>query len=324
MSIVASYGSRHHERGGFVARAPSRVRVAVAAWTAVALAGCQDPADQSLRLGDRLFAVGETDAAIAEYKLAQRQRGDADEVVLRLGHAYATRGDVDEALEYYGPLAEKDDRYRHQIATDLVSMALDARARGASENMSRSVQPLLDWGLGYVPVDLLLSLARHHTRDGDHGRALSLYLAVLSEDETPDPGLLYETGRAYEELGGCDRALPFFETYMEEANRRASDYDAVRFHYGNCLFVSADEDRASGRPASALTKLNEMVELGVPRTLMSNAHFLRGDMYLSIGDSESALAAYQRVLDLNPSRTGAMVREAEQRIRQIRFGFDND
>jgi tetratricopeptide (TPR) repeat protein len=324
MSMVASTRIKRRERRGFDGDAPVRGRLAAAAWMAVALAGCQDPADQSIRLGDRLLAVGETDAAIAEYKLAQRQRGDADELVLRLGHAYAARGDVDEALEYYRPLAEDNDRYRHQIASDLVALALDARARGASENMSRSVQPLLDWGFGYVPVDLLLSLARHHTRDGDHGRALSLYLAVLSEDEAPGPALLYETGRAYEELGGCDRALPFFETYMEEANRRASDYDAARFHYGNCLFVSADEDRASGRPASALTKLNEMVELGVPRTLMSKAHFLRGDMYLSIGDSESALEAYQRVLELNPSRTGAMVREAERRIRQIRFGFDND
>lgn len=300
------------------------VRSAVVVCSLAVLGGCQDPADQSIRLGDRLLAVGETDAAIAEYKLAQRQRGDAAEIVLRLGHAYAARGDVDEALEYYQPLAEEAERYRHQIAADLVALAMDARERGASANMSRSVQPLLDWGLGYVPADLLLSLARHYARDGDHPRALSLYLAVLAEDDAPGLAVLYETGRAYAELGGCDRALPYFEEYIETATRRADEYAAARFHYGNCLFVSADEDRAAGRPASAIEKLNEMVELGVPRTLLADAHFLRGEMYLSIGNSQSALQAYQRVLDLNPSRTGAMVREAEQRIRQIRFGFEDD
>ncbi|MFV1985919.1 MAG: tetratricopeptide repeat protein [Gemmatimonadota bacterium] len=324
MNIVASQGRTVGVRRGFLGTVPMPVRLCAALGFVVALAGCQDPADQSIRLGDRLLAVGDTDAAIAEYKLAQRQRGDAPEIVLRLGHAYASRGDVDEAQEYYRLLIEDDDRYRYQVAADLISLALDSRARGASENMTRSVEPLLEWGIGYVPVDLLLSLARHYARDGDHSRALSLYLAVLSEDEAADPVVLYETGRAYAEVGGCDQALPYFKTYIEQANRRTDEYDAARFHYGNCLFVSADEDRASGRPAAAIEKLNEMVELGVPRTLMSNAHFLRGDMYLSIGDSQAALGAYQRVLDLNPSRTGAMVREAEQRIRQIRFGFDND
>lgn len=299
------------------------VRAVAVLAAAVGLSACADPADRSVLLGDRLLAVGEVDAAIAEYKLAQRQRGDSDELTLRLGHAYAVRGDVDGALEHYEALSD-DDRYRHQIAADLVGLAAGARERGASENMARSVEPLLEWGLGYVPPDLLLSLARHHARDGEHARALSLYLAVLSEEGEPPPALLYETGRAYASLGGCDRALPYFERYVDRANRRAVEYDAARFHYGNCLFVSADEDRAAGRPASAIEKLETMVDLGVPRTLLADAHFLRGEMYLSIGRSQSALEAYQRVLDLNPSRTGAMVREAEQRIRQIRFGFESE
>ena len=300
------------------------VVIALAICAAVGLAACQDPADQSIRLGDRLLAVGEMEAAIAEYKLALRQRGDAAEILLRLGHAYAARGDVDEALGYYAPLAEREPRHRYQIAADLVALAQAARERGASENMSRSVQPLLAWGLGYVPADLLLSLARHYARDGDDTRSLGLYLAVLAEQDRPDAAVLYETGRAYAALGGCARALPYFERYVGQANRRADEYTAARFHYGNCLFVSADDDRASGRPAAALEKLAEMVSLGVPRTLLPNAHFLRGEMFLSLGDTESALGAYRRVLDLNPSRTGALVREAEQRIRQIRFGFNDE
>lgn len=297
--------------------------LAVVLWCLAASAGCGGAANDSVRLGDRLLAVGDTDAAIAEYKLAQRQTGDSDEILLRLGHAHALRGDVDEALAYYESLAEGDESYRHQIAADLVALAHDARQRGASENMARSIEPLLGWGMGYVPADLLLSLARRHARDGDHPTALSLYLAVLAEDRQPAPPVLYETGRAYAELGGCDRALPYFEEYIERASRRADEYAAARFHYGNCLFVSADEDRASGRPAAAIEKLEAMVELGVPRTLLPNAHFLRGEMYLSVGRDQDALRAYQRVLDLNPSRTGAMVREAEQRIRQIRFGFES-
>jgi tetratricopeptide (TPR) repeat protein len=245
-------------------------------------------------------------------------------VLLRLGHAHALRGDVDEALEYLQPLAERDPQYRHQVAADLVTLAVAARERGAEENMSRSVEPLLEWGIGYVSADLLLSLARHYAGDGDYARSLGLYLSVLADSERPDPAVVYETGRAYEELGGCERALPYFKRYVDEVGRQAPDRDAARWHLGNCLFQTADEDRAAGRPRAALDKLQEMISLGVPRTILPNAHFLRGEMLLSIGDTESALGAYRRVLDLNPSRTGAIVRAAEERIRQIRFGFPND
>lgn len=297
-------------------------RAAALALALLAVTGCRNEAERSMRTGDRLMAVGETDRALAEYKLAERQRGGDVDIRLRIGHAFASRGDVDEALEYYRPLAEENPELRHQIAADLVALSMTARERGAAENMARSLQPLLDWGLGYVPSDLLLSLARHYGRDGDYPRSLGLYLAVLGDVESHEPAVLYEVGRAYEELGGCERALPYFGRYVEEARRGDPERDAARWHYGNCLFVSADEDRAAGRPSAALGKLDEMVSLGVPRTLIDDAHFLRGEMLLSLGNTESALGAYQRVLDLNPSRTGAIVRRAEERIRQIRFGFD--
>lgn len=283
---------------------------------------CQDPADAAIEAGDRYLAVGEVDAAIAEYKLGQRREGDRTDLLLRLGHAYAVQGDVDEALAYYEPLAEQRPEARHQIASDLVMLARTSRERGASENMARSLEPLLGWGLGFVPPDLQLALADHYGRDGNYPRSLSLYLATLAEETEPSPTLLYRTGRAYEELGGCDRALPYFERYVESASRRDPDRDAARWHYGNCLFQSADEERAAGRPRPALEKLDRMVELGVPRTLLDEAHFFRGEMLLSTGNPDAALAAYNEVLELNPSRTGSLVRRSEERIRQIRFGTE--
>jgi len=288
---------------------------------ALTVAACEDPADRSITLGDRLLAVGDTDEAIAEYKLAQRVRGDTDELLLRLGHAYSVRGDVDETLEYYEPLAERAPEVRYQVASDLVALAYEARDRGALENMSRSLRLPLEWGLGYVPRDLERSLAEHYVRDGDYTRALSLYLALLADSGEPAASDLYQTGRAYKELGGCDRALPYLEQYVELVARRDPTRDAARYHYGDCLFLSADEDRAAGRPSAALGKLTKMVQLGVPRSHLVQAHFFRGEMLLSGGNTDAALRAYMRVLELSPNRTGAHAVRAEERIRQIRFGF---
>lgn len=289
---------------------------------AVAVAACGDPAEPSLARGDRYLAVGDADKAIAEYLLARRVRGDTDEILLRLGEAYAARGDVDEAITVYETLTARDPGLRHQGAATLAGLAWSARARGASENMSRALQPLLGWGMGYIPADLQRSLAAHYADAGDHARSLSLRLGLLAASGDADPGVLYEIGLAYEELGACTRALPYFRGFLEAAEPRHASRAAVGFRLGECLLASADEDRAEGRPATALEKLDEMVELGEPRNRMTEAHFLRGELRLALGDADAALASYALVVELNPTRTHALVRRAEERMRQIRFGFE--
>lgn len=298
------------------------VTATVGILAAVVPVACADPDDRSIVRGDRYLAVGDMDKAIAEYLLARRVGGDTDELLLRLGHAYAMRGDVDDALTVYETLTEDDPRLRHQAAASLTGLAWSARERGAEENMSRALQPLVDWGLGYLPAGLQRSLADYHADEGDYARALSLRLALLAGEEDPSPELLYEVGLAYEQLGACTRALPFYGDFLVAMEDARSNLEDARYHYGNCLYVSADEDRAEGRPAAALEKLGEMVELGVPRTHMVEAHFLMGELHLALGETGEALASYARVLELNPTRTHALVRRAEERIRQIRFGFE--
>ena len=270
--------------------------------------GCEDPAYRSMTLGDRLLAVGDTEEAVAEYKLAQRLRGETNELLLRLGHAYSLGGDVNEALGYFERLVEQDARFRYQVASDLVALAVEAQGRGATENMVGLLEPLMGWGFGYVPPDLQRSLAVGYANDGDYVQALSLYLVLLQDETEPAVEDLYRTGRAYKELGGCDRALPYLERYVDQVRRSDENRDPARWHYGDCLFLSADEDRISGRPDEALGKLDKMVDLGVPRSYMDQAHFFRGEIMLSTGNTEEALLAYDLVLELNPTRTGSLVR----------------
>lgn len=329
---------------------PGAARSFLAATLLLLTAACGDPGREALERGDRLLGEGRVEAAIAEYKLARRQGGESPEVLLRLGHAYAASGDVDESVRHYEALLERDSAYRWQAAADLSEGARRALWRGAAESMVRALQPLADFDLGLVPRDLRLALARHHGRDGEHGLALPLYLSVLHSDPLPPreagdgppgeregegdgppdagpdgaevpPDVYYEVGRAYEELGGCAEAVAWFDRYLSEAGRRAPEATSARWHLGNCLFLAAEEDRAAGRPRTALEKLERMVELGVPQTVLDRAHYLRGELLLGLGDPEGALGAYREVLRLNPSRSGFLVRRAEERIRDIRYGF---
>ena len=299
-------------------------------WEAAALllmlTACGDAGRESLLRGDRLLAAGDTDAAVAEYKLAMRQSGESPEILLRLGHAYALGGDVDDSFRYYGSLLAQDSSYRYQVAADFAALGRAALERGTRDNMARALQPLLDWSFGLIPEDLQLELARYFWDEGDYTRALPLYLEALADTAGDsaeiDPRVYYETGRAYEELGGCARSLEYFEEYLSAVERSGEDRAGAEWHFGRCLFDVALEDRAAGRPGTALDRLDRMVELGVPQTLMDRAHFNRGELLLTLGDTEGALAAFEQVLRLNPARSGPLVQRAEQRIRQIRFEYE--
>ncbi|MFO7587212.1 MAG: tetratricopeptide repeat protein [Gemmatimonadota bacterium] len=284
----------------------------------VPLAACGNGGESAVERGDRLLATGSGDAAIAEYKLALRQEGRTPEILLRLGHAYARRADVEEALQYLVPLMASDSSQRTAVAAELSEAARVALDAGSPSNMARALGPVLELGLGYVPQDLRLPLARYHAELSDWGRAAPLYVAAVEDGDVP-PGALLETARAFQELGGCREALGWFERFLERAGR--NERSAALWQYGTCLFEVATADRALGRHGQAEERLRTLIDQGVPRTLLDRAHYARGEIRLGRGELDAAERDFRAVLELNPVRSGPLVRLAEERIREIRYGI---
>ena len=283
-------------------------------------AACGGSPDDAIERGDRLYGAGQIDAAIAEYRLALRQRGDEPEVLLRLGDAYGKRGEVEASLRYIRRLLTQDSTYRYQAAAVLSEAGRVALERGAPDNMARALGPVERMGIGLIPPDLRLSLARHYSGLSDHGRALSLYLGV-AENEGITPAVELETARTFQELGGCREALGYFESYLARGGSAGTDRSGVRWQYGNCLFSVAEEELREGRERSAQAHLDVLIDQGVPRTLLDRAHFERGEILLARGAYEGAQSDFLAVLELNPARSGPLVAMAEDRIREIRYGY---
>lgn len=284
------------------------------------IAACGGSPDDALERGDRLYGAGQTDAAIAEYRLALRQRGPEPEVLLRLGDAYGERGEVEATVRYVRMLLNADSAYRFQAAVVLGEAARVALDKGAPDNMARALGPVESMGIGLIPADLRLSLARHYAELSDYERALPLFLAA-AEGDSLSPDVALETARTFQELGGCREALGYFEQYLATRSRRSMDRAGARWQYGNCLFDVAQEELQQGRSASARAHLDALIEQGVPRTLLDRAHFERGEIRLDAGEYEAAEADFLAVLELNPARSGPLVQMAEERIRQIRYGY---
>ena len=68
--------------------------------------------------------------------------------------------------------------------------------------------------------------------------------------------------------------------------------------------------------------VDRTLEVGEPKNLIPQTWFERGEILSQLGRCDEALEAYRRVRALEPTGTGALVRRAEQRIDEVRFGRD--
>lgn len=291
----------------------------------VLLTACARAGGDALGRGDRLLSEGKASEAIAEYRLAARQDGEKPAILARLAHAYALGGDAETALQTYRRLLEADSSYRYQAAADLSAAARQAHERGNDNEMARLLDPMVSTAISLVPEELRLELADHDFEQGDYANALPLLLSLPDSLPAEDPDarsrVLYETARSFEELGGCEEALGYFGAYLAGVSDRGSaEANSARWHYGNCLFTVATREHEAGREDGALTRLDSLVSIGVPRTLQDRAQFLRGEILQRQGQSAEALDAFQAVLRLDPARTGPVARRAEEHIREIRYG----
>ena len=271
----------------------------------------------ALARGDVAFATGDIDEALAEYQLAARQ-GDAAEAYARVGHTYAYLGRVEEARDFYRRATERDRRWADQAGTDLLHLARDAESRSDRFQMASAAETALEFIPGLSVEELALPLARHYFRDGDFGRALPLYLRTLASAPDSAADVLMEVGTAFEEVGDCERGLGFFESFRAQA--RPWERNEVDWHIGTCSFALGRQRRADGEGEEALLLVDRTIEVGEPKNILPQVWFERGEILVEMGDCEGAVESYRMVRALDPASTGTLVRRAEERIDELRFG----
>ncbi len=266
-----------------------------------------------------MLSSGREEAALAEYQVALRQLGGKPEVLLRLAHGYAHVDRLDEASDYYARLLAVDSSYADQAVADFLSLAKRALEKPNRARLARALEQVDKIRPGSVPLELSLPFARYYYELGEYAPALPLYLAVVAgSSDSVETEVRYELARVYYELGECGQALQYYRTFLREQLRGELSGDA-RWHAGDCAYRLAQKDRLAGRPGEALAKYDLVIALGAPRALLDDAWFERGELMFSLGRFDEASRSYQRVLDLNPSRTGRRVRKAEERMRTIRY-----
>jgi len=256
---------------------------------------------------------------MAEYQVALRQRGDQPEILSRLAHGYAQLDRLDETNDYYSRLLAIDSSFVDQAVADYLAMAMRALESDDRARFARALEQLETVRPGAVPDELALPFARYYYELGEYTSALPFYLAALAvEPDSIEPRVDYELGRIYYELDECGQALEHFRAFLATRRNGEARRDS-RWHAGQCAYQLAQKDRLAGRPTEALAGFDEVIALGAPQTLLDDAWFERGEILFTLGEFDEAVRSYEQVLDLNPSRVGRKVRQAEDRIRSIRY-----
>lgn len=296
----------------------------------LAAAGCTQSVGEynPVVRGDRAFARGAVEEALAEYRLALLEGNEGAEVYARVAHTYARLGRVDEAADAYARATAEDPAWADQAVADLVRLARGAAERNDLFGVASAVQQALEFRPGLTVSDLALPLARHYARNGEYGRALPFFQrALASVPADSAPAVMYETAMAFEEVGDCGRAVVFFEQYREIVP--SWERTEVNWHLGNCSFRYGLSLLEEGRLESALRHIQTAIDIGEPRSVQAQAYFDKGRILSLMGACRDALDAYRRVPAADVAGVGSLVARAERRIDEIRFGgyldsFDPD
>lgn len=283
------------------------------------LLGCEQP-EPAVARGDRLWADSSYENALAEYRLALLQGARDEAAYLRVAHAYAQLGKLDEAAQYYRMALDRSPELADQAVFDYLALARRALARGDRHGVARGVEAALALQPAVPIGEFAPVLARYYTDVGDTERALLFYQRALTTASPEEvPGIFFQLGAVHAGRGDCREALGFFAAARDRARDRARR-DEAKWRMGDCAFELARQARQGGQITEALSHLELLLELGTPANLLDQAWFERGEVLFALGRFDEALASYRRVLELNRSRGGALVDRARERIDQIRFG----
>lgn len=285
---------------------------------AVAVSACvgNGAEDGATLRGDQAWAHGDYEEALAEYRLAVRRGADSGEAHLRVAHAFARLGRVDEARQAYRRAIAVEPDLADQAVSDLVRLARTARRQNDRFALASALEAAAELNPDVNFASLAFPLAAHYAENGEHARALVFFQRALSGDSVPE--VLYETALAYEEVGACESALAFYRRFSEAVPE--SEQRDAGWHIGKCSYDLAQEVRGDGDLEGALTLIQETVDRGEPRTHLARAYYEMGELLVSFARCGEAVDAFRGAAREDPSASRTLARRAEHWIDQLRFG----
>ncbi len=279
---------------------------------AMLLMSCRTGSDHE-RIGDRRYAEGAWQDALAEYRLAARQRRATATLRAKLGQAALKAGALGEAVEAYRALVDQDPVARGEAVDGLVRagrLASSSRDVRALRQAVRALRDVAPQRIGDLGPGLALSVEQERA-PGDEELILT---AAARAGRAGVDTLLVAWADVNVRAGRCDAATRGLDAVV----RRGAVGLARPVRAGIAL-CRIEEGRAAlgdGRLVDAEAAFAAAIATGTPDSTIRLAWLLIGDTRWAAGDSAGATEAYESAI-AGGDEGSATVRRAEEQLRRL-------
>jgi tetratricopeptide (TPR) repeat protein len=287
-----------------------------AALLAVALACARSAADHE-ELGDRLYAAGSFQDALAEYQLGVKAHPSSGALQAKLGAAALHTENYQLAADAFRALAREDGSRADEAADGLERVVRASVAANDRSALAAALTGIREISPGR-PLGRHVTLAALDAVDrGDTVAALALLPVAAAGAADPARGdsLLYAYGMALVRTRDCTTAVPVFEGVIRR-QRAPAVIESAREGLGLCALVEGQLALEKGRPADAEDWFRRATAPGASIDVVRAAFLGLGDVRLAQGDVQGALESYQQAL-VGGTPGDTLAQRAQEKINAL-------
>jgi tetratricopeptide (TPR) repeat protein len=277
------------------------------------LSACGGTAADHERLGDNAYAAGEYATALEEYRAASGPRADAH-LFAKLGAAALKGEDLNEALDAYVQLAEKDETRVQEAARGLeqVARAADRSNNGAA--LQRSVDALRRMAPARVTPRYTMSLVRSGQLEPTVIAGLGPLALAAAGDAAATDQMLLQYGAALQATTACAEAADIYLTALRRV-RSGPVYLKAVTGLGDCGLQLGQEALLLDRPEVAAQWFERVLTEDESSNRARRALVGLGDARVAQGDLLGATLVYQDAMKANA--TDSIAAMAQQRLARL-------
>jgi tetratricopeptide (TPR) repeat protein len=282
-------------------------------WWVLLLAACGGTAADHERLGDNAYAAGEYSTAIEEYRAASGPKADA-RLWAKLGAAAVKTEDLNEALDAYQQLAEKDETRVQEAARGLEQVARAADRAGNGAALQRAVDALRKLAPARVTPRYTMSLVRSGQLEPTAIAALGPLALAAAGDAAATDQVLLQYGGALQATTACAEAADIYLTALRRLREGAGHNKAVA-GLGDCGLQLGQEALLVDKPEIAAQWFERVLTEDNASVRARRALVGLGDARVAQGDLLGATLVYQDAMKANA--TDSIATMASQRLARL-------
>jgi len=237
------------------------------------------------------------------------------EIQYLLGYCYLKKNEFGEAAIYFKKSLANSDVFKDSVIMLYDRLSENAMKIGESERALFFYEEIAKLVPTYEQASNLFLIGDLNFDNGNYPASIQAYTKALAIDSTSKQArrtkqklikALFESNSLYKAL---ELAQEQYENLKTAAN--LLQLSEIHFALGNNLFNKGLLD-------SAQAFFELIISMREPKSLLDDAYFFVGEIYLKRNNFDKALEAYKRVLRLNPYEKGEVVRKTKERIKEIK------